>query len=92
MKNPYQIKLKDNSIYSIGDPFILRYNGRYYLYPSGLYEEEGIRCFVSNDLIHFEDKGFVVEDKILKCAYAPEVIYHDGNFYLCTSPLGNGHY
>ena len=92
MKNPYQIKLKDNSIYSIGDPFILRYNGRYYLYPSGLYEEEGIRCFISNDLIHFEDKGFVVEDKILKCAYAPEVIYHDGNFYLCTSPLGNGHY
>ena len=41
MKNPYQIKLKDNSIYSIGDPFILRYNGRYYLYPSGLYPLRG---------------------------------------------------
>ena len=31
-------------------------------------------------------------DETLKHAYAPEVIYHNGYFYACASPSGNGHY
>ena len=34
MKNPFLITLKDNSHVEIGDPFILRFNGVYYLYCS----------------------------------------------------------
>lgn len=92
MKKSVTIKTKDNKHYSIGDPFILRFDGAYYLYPSGHDDEAGIRCFISKDLITFEEYGYVVKDERLRNAYAPEVIYHDGMFLLCTSPSGNGHY
>lgn len=92
MKKSITIKTKDNKHYNIGDPFILRFDGVYYLYPSGHDNEKGIRCFTSKDLITFEEYGYVVEDERLRNAYAPEVIYHDGMFILCTSPSGNGHY
>lgn len=92
MKKSVTIKTKDNKHYNIGDPFILRFDGVYYLYPSGHDDEAGIRCFTSKDLITFEEYGYVVKDERLRNAYAPEVIYHDGMFLLCTSPSGNGHY
>ena len=92
MKNPMKVTLQNGQEWSIGDPFILRFNGMYYLYPSSHFDEGGIHLFVSKDLLHFEDKGLVAHDKLLTCAYAPEVIYHDGYFYMCTSPSGQGHY
>lgn len=87
-----KILLKDGKEYDIGDPFIMRFDGIYYLYPSTYKDECGVRCFTSNDLLSFEDRGFVAIDERLKNAYAPEVIYKDGLFYMCTSPMGNGHY
>lgn len=92
MKNPYTLKLKNGEKYSCGDPFILRFNGRYYLYPSGAKDEDGIRCFISDDLSEFVEYGYVARDERLRNAYAPELICHNGIFYLCTSPGGNGHY
>lgn len=92
MKTSVTIKTKDNKNYSIGDPFILRFDGVYYLYPSAECDENSIRCFTSTDLKEFEEYGYVVEDERLHNAYAPEVIYHDGYFLMCTSPNGNGHY
>lgn len=92
MKTYITIKTKDNRNYSIGDPFILRFDGVYYLYPSAQCDEKGIRCFISKDLKEFEEYGYVAEDERLLNAYAPEVIYHDGYFLMCTSPNGNGHY
>lgn len=92
MKNPILITLKDGTHVEIGDPYILRFNGKYYLYPSTCDEVEGIRCFFSTDLINYEDMGLVAESPILRHAYAPEVIYHNGKFIMATSPRGNGHY
>ncbi len=92
MKNPITLKLKNGEPYSCGDPFILRFNGKYYLYPSCEIDDEGIRVFISDDLVNYQEYGYVVKNPILKNAYAPEVIYHDGVFYMCTSPGGNGHY
>ena len=92
MKNPVLITLNNGNHVEIGDPFILRHNGKYYLYPSTCDEVEGIRCFVSEDLIHFEEYGLVAKSPILKHAYAPEVIYKDGEFIMATSPRGQGHY
>ncbi len=92
MKTYTIIRTKDNKHYNIGDPFILRFDGVYYLYPSAECDEMGIRCFLSKDLKEFEEYGYVVKDKRLLNAYAPEVIYHDGVFLMCTSPNGNGHY
>lgn len=92
MKNPILITLQDNTHVEIGDPFILRHNGKYYLYPSTSNEDEGIRCFLSEDLVSFKDMGLVAKSPLLKHAYAPEVIYKDDEFILATSPRGNGHY
>ena len=92
MKNPFLITLDDNSHVEIGDPYILRFNGKYYLYCSTCDDLEGIRCFISDDLVNFKYYGVVASSPLLKHAYAPEVIYKDDEFIMATSPRGNGHY
>lgn len=85
--------------YGIGDPFVMRYNGKYYLYVSSLDSEIGVRGYVSADLVNWQPvtgeglkEGYVSEDSITLAAYAPEVYYFNGTFYMYTSPGGNGHY
>lgn len=92
MKNPIFITKELNQNVEIGDPYILRFNGKYYLYCSTCDELEGIRCFVSKNLVDFEYYGVVAKDSLLSHAYAPEVIYYNGKFIMATSPGGNGHY
>ena len=82
------------------DPFVYRFNGKYYLYMTT--GGEKVRCYVSNDLLHWEassngpSPGICYEgttgNKIGNIPYAPEVIYYDGYFYMVTSPHGDGHY
>jgi len=78
--------------YGFGDPFVMRYNGVYYLYVSTKDGYTGIKCWSSTDLVHWSYEGFCTRDKITKGAYAPEVYYYNGYFYMYTSPAGNGHY
>ncbi|MDR0832311.1 MAG: family 43 glycosylhydrolase, partial [Bacillales bacterium] len=87
--------------YGIGDPFVMRFNGTYYLYASTLDSENGIRAWHSADLINWSKvqaeglpEGYVVslDDYTSRAAYAPEVYYYNGTFYLYTSPGGSGHY
>ena len=88
--NPLKVK---NAVYNkFGDPFVLRFDGTYYLYPSGDNTTNEIFCYTSKDLVHFTFAGSVAKDDVLHDAFAPEVIYKDGTFYLITSPGGNGHY
>ena len=80
--------------YGIGDPFVMRFNGKYYLYPSTSDPCAGIKVFESDDLIHWKDCGYAVspDEATSFGAYAPEVVYYNGFFYLCQSRGGNGHY
>lgn len=85
--------------YGIGDPFVMRWNGKYYLYCSSLDSETGVRGYVSADLVNWEPmtgqgltEGYVSQDTVTQAAYAPEVYYFNGTFYMYTSPAGNGHY
>lgn len=87
--------------YGIGDPFVMRFNGMFYLYVSTLDSENGVRAWKSPDLIHWTQAqgeglplGYVVspEDYTSRAAYAPEVFYFNGIFYMYMSPAGNGHY
>lgn len=80
--------------YGIGDPFVLRFNGKYYLYPSTSDPCDGIKVFESDDLVHWTYRGFAVAETEATShgAYAPEVVYYNGYFYLCQSRGGNGHY
>ncbi len=78
--------------YGTGDPFVMRYNGAYYLYMSTRDTESGVKCFRSRDLVNWSYQGLCCTEEITKGAYAPEVVYYNGSFYMYTSPGGNGHY
>lgn len=72
------------------DPFVLRYNGTYYLYCTN----PDVRCWSSQDLVHWTLEGSTVPDEEFPglVPFAPEVVYWDGAFYMYTSPHGFGHY
>ena len=85
--------------YGIGDPFVMRWNGMYYLYVSSLDSETGVRGYKSADLVSWApmtgaglSEGYVAEGDETLAAYAPEVYYFNGTFYMYSSPGGNGHY
>jgi xylan 1,4-beta-xylosidase len=75
---------------NMGDPYVLRWNGRYYLYPTT--GGQGLRSWVSEDLIHWQSLGYVAQEPVARGAYAPEVIYWNGTFYMYLSRPNDGHY
>ena len=78
--------------YGFGDPFVMRYNGVYYLYVSTKDGSVGVKCWSSTDLVNWTSEGFCSNALETRGAYAPEVYYYNGYFYMYTSPGGNGHY
>lgn len=78
--------------YGIGDPYVLRFDGKYYLYCSTKDRRVGVKAWSSDDLVNWRYEGLVTEESISKGAYAPEVVYWNGSFYMYTSPAGKGHY
>lgn len=78
--------------YGIGDPYVLRHDGKYYLYCSTKDWRVGIKAWSSDNLVDWTYEGLVTEDPLTEGAYAPEVVYWNGTFYMYTSPAGKGHY
>ena len=79
-------------LYGIGDPYILKYRGVYYLYCSTKDNNTGVKCFSTKDFVTWSAAITCSSDPVTKGAYAPEVVYWNGTFYMYTSPAGNGHY
>lgn len=79
-------------LYGIGDPYIMKYRGTYYLYCSTKDNNTGIKCWSTKDFKTWSNAITCSTDPITKTAYAPEVVYWNGKFYMYTSPGGNGHY
>ena len=85
--------------YGTGDPYIMKYRGVYYLYCSSKDGNNGIKCWSTKDFVTwsgvndcvFNPTGSITASD-LRGAYAPEVYYWNGKFYMYTSPAGNGHY
>lgn len=71
------------------DPFVLRHDGRYYLYCTN----PDVRCWSSADLMSWQLEGPTIDDNTFPglVPFAPEVVYADGAFYMYTSPSGHGH-
>ncbi|MCI1773144.1 MAG: family 43 glycosylhydrolase [Paenibacillus lautus] len=90
--NPFPSLEEEWEDYGNGDPYVLRHDGRYYLYVSTKDHRTGIKAWVSDNLVDWSYAGLVTEDPVSTGAYAPEVIYSNGWFYLYTSPAGRGHY
>lgn len=70
------------------DPFIMPYDGKYYLYRTE--GEGGIACLVSDDLEHWSKPCvvFAVPENfhgVKQLFWAPECHYYKGNFYIFTS-------
>lgn len=84
----YQNPIAKNGDYA--DPFVLKHNGRYYLYCTN----PDIRCWSSDDLLHWSLEGPAIEEDTFPglVPFAPEVVYWNGYFYMYTSPSGFGHY
>lgn len=90
----------DGDVYDIGDPYIFRYDGKFYLYSSlnGEKRFQGIiPCWVSENLVDWEWAGWAYgkgnkENPETTIACAPEVIFYQGWFYLIESQTGEGHY
>lgn len=72
------------------DPFVLRYNGTYYLYATN----PDLRVFTSQNLLDWREVGPAIDPGIFPgmVPFAPEVVYWNGWFYMYTSPSGFGHY
>ncbi len=91
----------DGDVYDGGDPYIFRYDGKYYLYVSlgGPKRFSGkIPCWVSENMVDWTWAGWAydpqstAETTASHIAFAPEVVYYKGWFYLCESRKGQGHY
>ena len=86
----YKNRLKNMPSTKYGDPFIIKYDGYYYMYTTPASRVMEVQR--SEDLINWEMIGEITNDPVMNHAYAPEVIYYNGKFYLAASPNGNGHY
>lgn len=91
----------DGDVYDIGDPFVFRFDGKYYLYTSlnGDKKKTGkIPCWSSENLVDWQWEGWAYDPKSSSessetyIAFAPEVVYYKGWFYMCESRRGQGHY
>ena len=86
------LNIQNTSTGGIGDPFVMRYDGVYYLYPSTSAIEPYVRCWSSKDLVNWNYEGYVASHKLLSNAYAPEVTYFNGKFYMYSAtPDGATH-
>jgi hypothetical protein len=72
------------------DPFVLRHDGRYYLYCTN----PDVRCWSSSDLVAWRLEGPTIAEDAFPglVPFAPEVVYRDGAFFMYTSPSGHGHF
>ena len=77
MKNPVGIT-------NIGDPFVLKHEGKYYMYATSFIE--GFYCWTSEDLINWSSPVLAYKVSNRSFGYcdfwAPEVVYHNHQFIM----------
>ena len=89
LQNPVLTAAESNG-WHLGDPFVMRYNGHYYLYVTS--PGKGVHCWSSDNLASWSYVGMCTEEQTADGAWAPEVHYYNGKFYMYASPKGQGHY
>jgi len=81
------------------DPSITRAGNRYYLVSSSFAFFPGIPVFESEDLVHWEQIGNVIDRPsqldfdglgISRGVFAPAIEYHDGIFYVANTAVDSG--
>ena len=87
-KNPFTLEGQTGG--GVADPFVFKFKGVYYMYCTG--DASQILCWQSRDLVNWGRPTVCCTDAVAVYAYAPEVKYWNGKFYMVSSPSGNGHY
>ena len=67
----------------IGDPYIFKFRGTYYMYSSS--RDVEIKCWKSKDLIHWSEAIVCSTDPTVKNAYAPDVYFPTRQRALCVN-------
>lgn len=91
---PEQAKIYDNTVGLVpdcADPYILKYNGIYYLYGTG--GNDGVKVYQSDDMVNWSKavgvtNGYALHKDLVwgeKWFWAPEVYYLNGKFYMFYS-------
>lgn len=73
-----------NPVAEGADPFILLDAGKYYLYSTNEVNR-GYRCWSSDDLVNWEDRGMALSREDVQgdgSFWAPEVLQKDGRYYM----------
>lgn len=91
VKNPRTLP-DEWELYGVGDPYLLKYKGKYWLYASTRNDKIGVKVWSTWDLVNWKYEGLCTTEEVTHRAYAPEVFYINGSFYMYTSPKGDGHY
>ncbi|MBD2867158.1 carbohydrate-binding protein [Paenibacillus arenilitoris] len=84
---PESWRWNNGDFYGEGDPYILKFNGVYYMYTSTVDDKPGVKVWSSEDLVNWEYRGLCATEPVTKGAYAPEVVYWNGDFYMYTALL-----
>lgn len=88
MSNPISVSGADAG--GIGDPEIIKFRGKYYLYSSnnnysGGANSDRVLVWESTDLVGWTLKGVAADYANGWFNWAPDVLYHNGRFYMVTS-------
>ncbi|GJM78269.1 hypothetical protein HMSSN139_07650 [Paenibacillus sp. HMSSN-139] len=86
-QNPFTLP-EEWEDYGIGDPYILRHDGKYYLYCSTKDFRAGIKGWSSEDLIHWTPEGLVTEDPITTVHTHPKWCIGTGTSICTPRPPG----
>ncbi len=78
------VPFSDGRRHTNPDPFIMRWCGRYYCYAT---DEAGVKVSVSEDMVHWDFRGFAISEKECHHYWAPSVIYLNGMFYMYYSNI-----
>ena len=88
--NPMYLPQQSRAI-GIGDPSSIRWMGKYYMTVSRNPADIGVQMWESDNLVNWEYIGTVSNAPELRDAWAPEIMYYEGNFYLYTSGPDQNH-
>ncbi|TXH71539.1 MAG: hypothetical protein E6Q88_07670, partial [Lysobacteraceae bacterium] len=88
MSNPVDVGGMDAG--GIGDPEIIKFRGKYYMYSSnnnytGGANSDRVLVWESIDLVNWAYKGVAANYANGWMNWAPDVLYHNGQFYMVTS-------
>lgn len=84
MKYSNPVPFSDEKRHTNPDPFIMRWCGSYYCYAT---DTLGVKVSVSEDLVHWTDKGYALQQEEYIEYWAPSVFYSNGKFYMYYSNM-----